>query len=499
MPFTTPHSTEGPEASADSISEQELQSLAAESEALSGLEIENLWQYDELRFEEPVIINLAPTDALPVRRTLSLPKTRGIDVKTESESIKITVRSSNSPKFSVDAPHAFQHPSIQQEFLLPVEPCVPIVSVEKTEEEDREEIYELIDESILVSPQPIVLEEDVFDDFFEDVELDNIYAQENLEWFDDSGVESTIQVDVEEFDDEYAAYAFDPEEFYELRDDDEISPRTIGKISREDRAFQKATDLIYKSGWPLSVHALLHRIFIINGWSATRLALEREINKGMTPDELILAAHIKVLWAENDHYWIAFDKSGSSNLSQHILSWPSAMLIVRTFEALPQVEELEQFIDSQFEYWYESVHLRRVFRSFNRFLWYRTSNLRGSLPANMPFSFGNPRDLPVEEYSDLGLDDTLEIEREADLRALGVIRNKHPLEPYCYFSDLPANVEDDQVVVAVDAGEAIPAEMEEAVTPASPAHALKSRKDPTNLQEHLQLFSIDPLKESPHD
>ncbi|MFD2884296.1 hypothetical protein ACFS4T_22885 [Pseudomonas lini] len=61
--------------------------------------------------------------------------------------------------------------------------------------------------------------------------MDNIYAQENLEWFDDSGVESTIQVDVEEFDDEYAAYAFDPEEFYELRDDDEISPRTIGKKS----------------------------------------------------------------------------------------------------------------------------------------------------------------------------------------------------------------------------------------------------------------------------
>ncbi|MFS2070012.1 hypothetical protein ACEN9D_14720 [Pseudomonas sp. CT11-2] len=478
MPSTTHRSsTEVPEASTDSISEQELQSLAADSEALNGLEIENLWQYDELRFEEPVIVKLAPNDALPalpVRRTLSLPKPRGVDVKkTESKSLKITVRSSISPKVRADEFPVVQHPPIQQELLRPVELCVPIASVEE-------------------------IEENVLDDFFEDAELDSIYSHESLEWFDDSGIDSPVQVDVEGIDDEYAAYAFDPEEFYELRDDDEVLPLSSEKISWEDRAFQKATDLIYKSGWPLSAHAMVHQIFIINGWSATRLALEREISKGMTPDELILAAHIKALWAENDHYWIAFDKNGSSNLSQYILSWPSAILIVRTFEALPQVEELEQFIDSQFEYWYESAHLRQVFRSFNRFLWYRMSNLRGCLPANMPFSFGNPRDLPVEEYSDLGLDDTLDVEREGDLRAYGLIRNRHPLEPYCYFSDLPAKAEDDQIVVTVDADKAIRPQAEETVglTPSDPA--FEPRKDPTDLQEHLQLFSIEPLKENPN-
>ena len=475
MPLPTHHaSTEIPELGADPISEQELQYLAADSEALSGLEIENIWQYDELRFEEPVIEKPTPTEAsptLPARRTLSLPKPRGIDVKkAESESTRISVRSSTSPKVRIDEPAVLRHMSIQDE-LLPVQDCALIASIEEAEElgaKYSDELHELIDQSILISPQLVVLQEDEPDDFFEDAELDNTFTQESVEWFDDSGVEIAVQVDFEGFDDEYAAYAFDPEEFYEIRDDDETLPRASEKISREDRAFQRATDLIYNTGWPLSAHALVHQIFIINGWSATRRALEREISKGLTPDELILAAHIKVLWAENDHYWIAFDKNGSSNLSQHILSWPSAILIVRTFDALPQVEELEQFIDSQFEYWYESVHLRRVFRSFNRFLWYRTSNLRGCLPANMPFSFGNPRDLPVEEYSDLGLDDTLDIERDADLRAFGVIRNKHPLEPYCYFTDLPAKAEADQVVVTVEAGEAIRIDTEDTVVPIAP-------------------------------
>jgi hypothetical protein len=74
----------------------------------------------------------------------------------------------------------------------------------------------------------------------------------------------------------------------------------------------------------------------------------------------------------------------------------------------------------------------------------------------------------VEEYSDLGLDDTLDIERDADLRAFGVIRNKHPLEPYCYFTDLPAKAEADQVVVTVEAGEAIRIDTEDTVVPIAP-------------------------------
>lgn len=276
------------------------------------------------------------------------------------------------------------------------------------------------------------------DDFFDS---DEILIEQVELGFD---VEYETVVDAGEIDDEYASYAFDPDEIYETLDTFESGAELPdGRVSREERALQNAVELIDKAGWSLAVLPLVQQIFVMSGWSATRLALEREIEKGMTPEELILAAHVKAIWAENDYYWIAYDRSGSSSLSQYALSWPTALLLVRAFESLPQIEELEQFIESLYEYWYERPHLRRAFRSFNRFIWFRMSNLYGCLPANQPFNFGSPNEMPVEEYSDLGLNDPLEIERTAQLRAFGVFKTKHPQEPGCYFSDKPLPKEDD--------------------------------------------------------
>ena len=244
-------------------------------------------------------------------------------------------------------------------------------------------------------------------------------------------------------DDEYAAYDFDPDDAYDIPDNLDFDAVLFdGRVSREDRALQKAVELISRAGWSLSMLPLVQQIFVMSGWGATRLALERELDKGMTPDELILAAHVKALWAENDYYWIAYDKSGSSNLSQYIISWPTALQLVRVFESLPQVEELEQFIETLFEYWYDHSSLHRAFQSFSRFLWFRVFNLQGSLPANLPFYICSPYELPVEEFSDLGIGDPLGIEHTAQLRAFGVIQSKHPQEPGCYASDKPVPVDE---------------------------------------------------------
>ena len=245
--------------------------------------------------------------------------------------------------------------------------------------------------------------------------------------------------DFRDLDDDYAAYAFDPDEVFDSEDAVAAEPTDwfSDKLSREDRALQKAAELIGSANWPLSTLPLIQQIFIMSGWGATRLALEREIEKGLTPEELILAAHIKVIWAENDIYWIAFDKTGSSRLSYYVLSWPTALLIVRSFESLPQVEEIEVFIEGLFASWYENTVLRRVFKAFARYLWFRFANLEGCLPANQHFDFCDPRELPAEEYSDLGLCDMLEIEKTEILRAYGVFKTKHPQEPDCYFSDKP--------------------------------------------------------------
>lgn len=316
------------------------------------------------------------------------------------------------------------------------------VSDENDEDDDAEDLALTdLDLNIPASPQLHLGLEDPEDpiDFDHDLRDLSIYE---LGTEQEDGNQNDVD-DFRDLDDDYAAYAFDPDEIFDGEEASTAEPEDwlTGKISREDRALQKAAELIGKANWPLSTLPLIQQIFVLSGWGQTRLALEREIDKGLTPDELILAAHIKVIWSENDIYWIAFDKTGSSRLSHYVLSWPTALLIVRSFESLPQVEEIEVFLENLFTSWYENIALRRAFKAFGRYLWFRFANLEGCLPANQPFDFCDPHELPAEEYSDLGLCDSLEYEKTKILRAYGVFQTKHPQEPGCYFSDKPPVVE----------------------------------------------------------
>lgn len=314
------------------------------------------------------------------------------------------------------------------------------ISDENDEDEDEDVEYPALTDLELntpVSPQPNLGLDDPEDhiDFDHDLQDLSIFELEAEHEEDTHSVVDGFR----DLEDDYAAYAFDPDEVFDgeeaLATESDDGP--ADKLSREDRALQKAAELIGKTNWPLSTLPLVQQIFFMSGGGQTRLALEREIGKGMTPAELVLAAHIKVIWAENDIYWIAFDKTGSSRLSHQVLSWPTALLIVRSFESLPQVEEIEVFLESLFASWYENTTLRRAFKAFARYLWFRFANLEGCLPANQPFDFCDPHELPAEEYSDLGLCDALEYEKTKILRAYGVFQTKHPQQPGCYFSDKP--------------------------------------------------------------
>jgi hypothetical protein len=336
-------------------------------------------------------------------------------------------------------------PSLPVTSSAPEEPTSPSQTHdEMSDENDEDEEYLAPTElslNIPTSPQPNLGLEDPEDPIDLDHDLQDLSVYE----LGAEQEEDTLSVvdDFRDLDDDYAAYAFDPDEVFDS-EDAETDDKTDGladKLSREDRALQKAAELIGKANWSISTLPLVQQIFVMSGWGATRLALEREIDKGLTPNELILAAHIKVIWAENDIYWIAFNKTGNSRLSHQVLSWPTALLIVRSFESLPQLEEIEVFLESLFSSWYENNTLRRAFRAFARYLWFRFANLQGCLPASQRFDFCNPLELSAEEYSDLGLYDTLGCEKTEILRAYGVFQTKHPLEPGCYFSDKPATEE----------------------------------------------------------
>ncbi|UPF06549.1 hypothetical protein MXB02_13315 [Pseudomonas mosselii] len=267
---------------------------------------------------------------------------------------------------------------------------------------------------------------------------------------------------LQDSEDEFAFYEFDPDTVF---DNDKYQVESAGgeledRITREERAKQKAVELVYKYDWPHGTLPLIQQIYVMSGWGATRVALERAIDEGLTPEELVLAAHIKVIWADNDLYWIAFDSTGSTRLSYHALSWRTALMIVRSFESIPQVEEIDVLLEQLFEYWYENATLRRVFKAFARYLWYRFGDIDGVLPARQLGSFDSPYQRPEEEYSDLGIPNDLGMGGLRKLQAYGVPQIKDPQEPSCYFSDLPLKAEEGGDVASTQKQSDLPAELD---------------------------------------
>lgn len=175
---------------------------------------------------------------------------------------------------------------------------------------------------------------------------------------------------------------FDPdlEDFLldsELVEKEDIEP--TNKLTREIKARQIAAEVIARHDWPIKSLPLLSEIFTRSGYGATRVALERLMDQGLTLEELILATHIKALWSNCPAYWICYSRAGDGHDTQYLLSWPAALSILNAFASLPCLEEIEAFLDEQFDYWSSKPSLRRNFKSFRMYIWFRTARLDATL------------------------------------------------------------------------------------------------------------------------
>jgi tetratricopeptide (TPR) repeat protein len=225
---------------------------------------------------------------------------------------------------------------------------------------------------------------------------DNVDDQDS-EALDDLVSTSSIILE-EELDEQLEEQIWD--DFEGLDEFDEYASREIeeriqedGKISREDRARQVAVEVLAKSDWDIKHLSLLKNIFIENGWSAAKAAIEREIGKSLLPEELFLARKIRRFWAGNEQYWMTFHKIRYNSPSQQTdifyksMSWPESLKIIRCFPSLPDIEEIYTFIDEVFDHWYNSNKLRRIFSAFFQFLKYRVESMSKPLQGETLFSF----------------------------------------------------------------------------------------------------------------
>ena len=236
------------------------------------------------------------------------------------------------------------------------------------------------------------------DDEFETDEEEDILIVSEIE---DSLIEKEFSWDdLDDFDE------IDEQETSDRFYDDQIL--TEGKLDRWERAKQIAVEVIQSHDWDKETLPLLQQVFYENGWVAARFAIEREMAKGLTQEELELAIYIRWLWTENQQYWISFIHITSNQPGQQTraayknMSWPESLRIIRSFINVPSEEEIQLFIDQIYDDWYCSAKLQRQYKAFIQYLKYRTGSIRRSLPGSEIFSFVDSYD--KESLLDSGYD-----------------------------------------------------------------------------------------------
>lgn len=180
-------------------------------------------------------------------------------------------------------------------------------------------------------------------------------------WFNCSP-EPTVNTKAEEAIDWFAE-ELDNEEFLEDIDPEvEFDVDTESGITREVRALQAAirTGVLFQL--TNDDVRFLAEIYAANGWSACRVAIERELDAGTEMEELELAAAIKEMWLEHYEFYAGM----ISNYK--VMSWPTALAIVRSFGGYPSLEEVEVLLEQLYEHWYYDTVSRKIHRYFGSYV-----------------------------------------------------------------------------------------------------------------------------------
>jgi len=119
-----------------------------------------------------------------------------------------------------------------------------------------------------------------------------------------------------------------------------------GVVPRHRRALQAAADLAADHDLGPDGLRTLTEIFERHGWASSRRAVDRELALGCTVEELRCAYDLRCAWAESDQFSIA-----AIGHNHHLLAWPLALQIVRSFRGYPDLDEMVEFLDEALIEW----------------------------------------------------------------------------------------------------------------------------------------------------
>ncbi len=208
-------------------------------------------------------------------------------------------------------------------------------------------------------------------------DLEETVKEELDDWFE--RVERNSSDEISEFD--WKDLSFEADEFDEALSRDELSHevRTGGRISRESRALQEATQLAQEYDWDEHGVKLLAEVFVFERyfWSSAKASMRREIEGGMTPEELELALGLRDFWRGRTEFSIDLRyrrskgrlDTNTSRAIYHVLSWPAALRLIRMANSIPDQAEIEVFLDELYCEWYFTNSLQHLYPSFRVYLY----------------------------------------------------------------------------------------------------------------------------------
>jgi len=209
-------------------------------------------------------------------------------------------------------------------------------------------------------------------------ELDAEYSGEELDALFDGSTDISTEADFSS-DDLLDLVGVDFEDLAETEGAEPFEePETYQGLTRHQRAMQLAAEFLVKTGWDKRWVKMVAAILEASGnTSATTRALLNEVDKGLIPQELILACRVREIWAGSRHFWMAFDRRHHQAEERYWnCSWVIAVQIVRTFHGLPDVDEISYFLEREFQRWYTNNPIRQRTRSFMRYLLARLVDCR---------------------------------------------------------------------------------------------------------------------------
>jgi len=250
----------------------------------------------------------------------------------------------------------------------------PYLLQEDAEEDDQESLDYLYDDQDDYSLTAF------FNDDVDDYEALGDFASdaESLEVF-----EGFTEGEDHEFDDDLT----DQELLDEVLPNEGADPDKTERISQYLRACQRAAEFIRKNHWDDGYLHVLAEVLNTRGYGAILIHLQRHADDGMVPEEFQLAIQLKAFWSQNRMLWIAFYRNGNSDSTYRVLSWAQCLRIIgmlgTSMGGIPQIEEVERFIEELFDEWYGDDGLRKHFKSFSKYLSYVTYRADPEIPVHM--------------------------------------------------------------------------------------------------------------------